>query len=142
MRSIRVAAALALLVTGSPALSQANAFSPAERADGEAKIQSGAKSLATTVRDPSSASFRNVFLQKRVNKNGTHVTVCGEVNARNGYGGLAGFQPFILVGDKVYVGTALGSISVGEMCRNNNPAVDTRDYTTEMKDAFSAALRN
>jgi hypothetical protein len=139
MRAVQIVVMSALLASA-PALSQAEAFSPADRSEGEAKIQFGARRLATTVRDPSSASFRNVFIQKRVNKYGIHITVCGEMNARNGYGGLAGFQPFIITGDKVYVGTALGSIGVGEMCRNNNPAVDTRDYTKEMKAAYLIAL--
>lgn len=42
------------------------------------------------LRDPRSAQFRNV----RMIVNGGTSVVCGEVNARNGYGGYNGFEPF------------------------------------------------
>lgn len=43
------------------------------------------------LKDPASAQFRNM----RAGQNGESVTVCGEVNARNSFGGFAGFSPFI-----------------------------------------------
>lgn len=43
------------------------------------------------LKDPQSAQFRNV----KGGQNGGSVTVCGEVNARNSYGGYPGFSPFI-----------------------------------------------
>lgn len=39
------------------------------------------------LKDPKSATFRNLFY--------TGKAVCGEVNAKNGFGGYTGFQPFI-----------------------------------------------
>lgn len=39
-----------------------------------------------SLRDPASAEFRNI----RETTNG----VCGEVNAKNGFGGMTGFEPF------------------------------------------------
>lgn len=44
------------------------------------------------LRDPGSAVFRNVrLIESRVDGIGA---VCGEVNARNGFGGMSGFGPF------------------------------------------------
>ncbi|SKB95917.1 hypothetical protein [Sphingopyxis flava] len=119
---------------------QSAGITPEERAQAEASIQRAGQYLAQTMRDPSSASFRNVFLYKRVNaKPGMQVTVCGEVNARNGYGGLTGYQMFMISGERVYVGTSLG-FQVSYLCQNNNPAIDTHDYSSELRASFDAAL--
>jgi len=40
------------------------------------------------LRDPSSATFGKLFM-------GNNNLVCGYVNARNGFGGMTGMQPFI-----------------------------------------------
>jgi hypothetical protein len=135
-RDIVVAAALALSV---PVGAQEAAFTAEQRAEGEAKIRIAAQHLATSVRDPSSTSFRNVFIQKRVTDKGEPLTLCGEVNGKNGYGGFTGFQPFILIGDKVSVGKVF-SMDVAFLCKNRNPIIDTRDYAPEMKAAYDAAL--
>ena len=56
----------------------------------------GAKQLVRArLRDPKSAEFRNVTTHGRV--------VCGEVNARNGFGGMTGFQRFVAAGDSAFV---------------------------------------
>jgi hypothetical protein len=139
MRQIRIAFTTALAsVALSPALAQSPAFTAAQRADGEAQIQVAAKDIAKNSRDPASVTFRNVFLQKRVVGNREPVGVCGEINGRNGFGGLTGFQPFTLVGDQVYVGTFM-DMSVTELCTNNSPIIDTRDYTPEITAAYKAA---
>ena len=129
---------VALLVFTAPALAQAPTFTTAQRAEGEAQIQVAAKAIAKTVRDPSSVTFRNVFIQKRVMPGREPVTLCGEINGRNAFGGLSGFRAFTLVGDQVYVGTAVG-FAVEELCSNNNPIVDARDYTPELTAAYKAA---
>lgn len=46
------------------------------------------------LKDPESATFRKLFLVK--NQKGE--AVCGEVNAKNSYGGYVGFQPFVSSG--------------------------------------------
>jgi hypothetical protein len=121
-------------------MAQSAGITPEERVVAEASIQKAGEYLAQTMRDPASATFRNVFLYKRVNaKPGHQVTVCGEVNARNGYGGLTGFQQFMTSGDNVYINRML-SFDVAYLCRNNNPAIDGRDYSPELRAAFNAAL--
>lgn len=47
-----------------------------------------------SVREPSSATFRNVKLYRPFPGQDTPV-VCGEVNSKNGFGGMSGFQGFI-----------------------------------------------
>jgi hypothetical protein len=56
-------------------------------------------------------------------------------NGKNGFGGFTGYQAFILVGDTVHVGRALG-LDVSYLCRNRNPIIDTRDYAPEMQASF------
>lgn len=71
----------------------------------EAEIQ-----VRAGMRDPDSVQFQGV---------GVHVNqgapiVCGEVNAKNGLGGYAGFQRFIYMGSRL--GTVLESnMAAGEM---------------------------
>ncbi|MCD9005185.1 hypothetical protein LDO31_02850 [Luteimonas sp. XNQY3] len=47
------------------------------------------------LKDPASAEFRNVHLSK---KSGAPV-VCGEVNSKNSFGGMGGYQRFVSAGD-------------------------------------------
>ena len=131
---------LLALVMPVAAMAQSAGVTAEERTQAEANIQRAGRYLAETMRDPASATFRNVFLYKRISaKPGHQVTVCGEVNARNGYGGLNGFQQFMVSGERVYVGKML-SFDVAYLCRNNNPAIDTRDYAAEIRASFNAAL--
>jgi hypothetical protein len=46
------------------------------------------------LRDPSSAVFRNVKIYRPLPNRNTPV-VCGEVNSKNGFGGMTGYQGFI-----------------------------------------------
>lgn len=110
-----------------------------QRADGEAQVAKAGRLLADTLRDTSSAKFRSVFLQKSIGKDGKeYVSVCGEVNSKNGYGGMSGFHKFMLVGDSVYVGGPGQIINADEICDNGRAVVDTRDYSPEVRKAFDA----
>lgn len=46
------------------------------------------------LKDPDSANFRN----EKVIQNETGMYVCGEVNAKNSYGGYVGFMPYFSTG--------------------------------------------
>ena len=46
------------------------------------------------LKDPDSANFRN----EKVIQNETGIYVCGEVNAKNSYGGYVGFMPYFSTG--------------------------------------------
>lgn len=50
-------------------------------------------SITDKLRDPKAAQYRNMRL---VDHGRGKVSICGEVNARNGYGGYGGFEPFAL----------------------------------------------
>lgn len=64
------------------------------------EIDTAKDAVAERLRDPSSAQFRNV---KAGQANNGLNTVCGEVNAKNGYGGYAGYQRFITNSDGKFV---------------------------------------
>lgn len=52
-----------------------------------------AKAIGNDLRDPLSAQYRNVKRSSRNLKTGA-IVYCGEVNAKNAYGGYVGFTPF------------------------------------------------
>jgi hypothetical protein len=131
----------ALLATGiaTAGICQTSLFTAEQRAEGEALVTKAGGLLADSLRDTDSTKFRDVFLQKTVGQDGKeHVSLCGEVNSRNGFGGMSGFHKFMLIGDKVWVGGPGQIIDADEICNNGRGIVDTRDYTPELRKAFDA----
>lgn len=61
--------------------------------------QLGEDAIRAKLKDPASAEFRNV---KFYDGSGKPIT-CGEVNAKNGFGGYGGFERFISAGDVITV---------------------------------------
>lgn len=61
--------------------------------------------IKARMNDPESAQFRNVYVSSLS-------LVCGEVNAKNGFGGYTGFQRFISGGELQFVET---DMAAGEM---------------------------
>jgi hypothetical protein len=94
---------LAAQVKGEPAPAQSNA------ATLEARVISLAEQVVTEgLRDPQSAMFRNVTIHHRDCHSGQciddpagQVIVCGEVNAKNGFGGYTGFEGFVVWNGRV-----------------------------------------
>lgn len=63
--------------------------------------------LDTRLRDSQSARFREVALRRSID--GTAWEICGLVNAKNAYGGYAGYTHFTgMIVDTTYVVTAIG----------------------------------
>lgn len=60
-------------------------------------IAAGKDAIRQQLKDPDSAKFRNVHFYSG---GGIPVT-CGEVNARNGFGGYSGFERFVAAGDVI-----------------------------------------
>ena len=54
-------------------------------------IEASVDAIRNRMKDPASAQFRNV----RLRPYGSGQVVCGEVNAKNSYGGYVGFVPFV-----------------------------------------------
>lgn len=77
-----------LFVTGGE--DQAHEVKPSTPSDFQIK-SAGQKWLKDKLKDPDSVEFRNVFVS-------TANAVCGEFNAKNSFGGYAGFQRFISAG--------------------------------------------
>lgn len=71
------------------------------RANGEKKAKEAALlNLRNDMKDPESARFKNV----RLVPYSTGKVFCGEVNAKNSYGGYIGFMPFVagISGAEIY----------------------------------------
>ena len=135
---IRYIAAAAFLCS-TAAWGQALVLSDELRAEGEAMVRTAGAQLADTLRDTSGTRFRNVFLRKTIGKDGNeHVSLCGEVNSRNGFGGMSGFHSFMLAGDRVWVGGPGQILNADEICNNGRGTIDGRDYTPELRAAFDA----
>jgi hypothetical protein len=64
--------------------------------------------IKAMLKDPGSAEFRKVF----VSKSSGMPVVCGQVNAKNSFGGFSGYQRFISAGTTQALESAMG---VGEM---------------------------
>lgn len=64
--------------------------------------------IKSKLKDPSSAQFNGVFISRAI---GAPI-VCGQVNAKNGFGGYTGFQRFISGGTIQVIETEM---AVGEM---------------------------
>lgn len=59
--------------------------------------------IAAQLRDPSSAEFRGLELRRYVFEAQPGTAVCGEVNAKNGFGGYAGFSRFYATHDEAVI---------------------------------------
>ena len=131
--------ALLAMVLATAGIGQTSVLTTGQRAEGEVMVAKAGGLLADSLRDTSSAKFRDVFLQKTVGRDGNeHVSLCGEVNSKNGYGGMSGFHKFMLIGDKVWVGGPGQIINADEICGNGRATIDSRDYTPELRKAFDA----
>lgn len=62
---------------------------------GSQDIEKAKKAVASRLKDPESANFRNVEIYR---DNGS-VTVCGEVNSKNGFGGYGEYSRFMWDGE-------------------------------------------
>lgn len=135
-----VALALLLIIAASPAAAETDYALPrplteAERATGEAMIDTAARYLVDIAKEPESVRFRRVHLRTNLDPtNGqVRIGVCGETNGRNSYGGYTGWRTFSY---------ARGALRFGE---NECPATrgwyDGRDYAPELTQAFAAASR-
>jgi len=65
-------------------------------------IDTAKQMILTTLKDPDSAKFGNVFF-------GRKATICGTVNAKNSFGGYTGAQVFTI--DAKYVRVGDGAVS-------------------------------
>ncbi|WP_162928365.1 hypothetical protein [Sphingopyxis terrae] len=79
----------------------------ADRGKQEAWIAAAQISVKKRLKDPSSAEFRNVHFYS----GGKAAVACGEVNAKNSFGGYSGYERFVAAGSTnlVFLESDLGS---------------------------------
>lgn len=78
----------------------------------EEAVERATRAVKAQLRDPSSAEFSNV----RVRGNDVQMTVCGEVNARNAYGGYAGSMAFYVL---VFDGAEVPTLATSDLLAEN-----------------------
>lgn len=83
--------------------------------DSRARVQAQ-NSVKSLLRDGDSAEFRNLRVMKS-ESGGRYV--CGEVNSRNAFGGYAGYQQFVSVGQMTFLQEQVSDFSEvwQEFCR-------------------------
>lgn len=89
----------------------ANAYADAEKQD--LWIVGSQDAVCERLKDADSAKFRNVQFYSG---SGSPI-VCGEVNARNGFGGFSGFERFIAKGPRMPAVLASDMASPREMSK-------------------------
>jgi hypothetical protein len=80
----------------------------ADQRKAQLAMKAGTESVITRLRDPHSAEFKDIDFDTITG------TVCGYVNARNGFGGYTGFKPFTAAGEgnfTVYIAQSGDSLS-------------------------------
>jgi hypothetical protein len=77
-----------------------NSLSPFEVRTVNYLASVGKPALEAQLREPSSATYRNVIVTRNPVTAGLF-TFCGEVNSKNGFGGYSGFEPFVVIGRNV-----------------------------------------
>lgn len=98
MRGVLTAAALIAVL--SPALAQVPAKKAAKAPAPNPMEQEGRAAVLATLKDPGSAQFQKVSVRQATNKRGEPFpVVCGEVNAKNSFGGYIGFAPWVYLAD-------------------------------------------
>lgn len=87
------------------------------------------RQVAEVLKDPGSAKFTNM----ETHGSGADQVVCGEVNAKNGFGAYAGAKPFMVRGGMLYLPTTTtcclltqleereGTASLYRECEANQP---------------------
>lgn len=61
----------------------------------ESYIELNQERIKGQLKDPESARFRNVFVSNTIYISDDTPMVCGEVNAKNSFGGYTGFKRFV-----------------------------------------------
>lgn len=65
-----------------------------QAAAGMILVSAAKDAVSAAMKDPQSVEFRNVRTVDLVTEAGTGLIVCGEFNAKNGFGGYSGFEKF------------------------------------------------
>ena len=111
-----------LLLGGLLALVAVSANAQINSIEDKKAIDTAKQIITDNLKDPNSANFRDINVYHLTNKNTNETkisAVCGEVNARNSYGGYAGFKKFVAVmlGDKPQVAVEDGKPALYPMLK-------------------------
>lgn len=65
------------------------------------KVNEAKDYIVNSLKDPGSANFRNIKIFQIEHVGGIDTLICGEVNAKNSYGGYEGFKIFVIWENKM-----------------------------------------
>lgn len=70
------------------------------------------------LKDNEAVRFRNVFFRTTIGRDGRyHHGLCGEINAKNSFGGYSGWEPFFSSGRNLYIGTEPNTLDALVQCK-------------------------
>lgn len=92
------------------------------------KIEGFKQNVTRNLKDPESAKFRDVKLNK------AKTALCGEVNAKNGFGAFSGYQAFVAVDSAAF-------IMRGDSC-NIGSITDQIECLSERNKFLELAVKN
>jgi hypothetical protein len=58
-------------------------------------VTAAKQTLGNALKDPGSVQYKALFVSKRDTPTGHELSLCGQMNAKNSYGGYEGFRSFI-----------------------------------------------
>ncbi|MBC3937188.1 hypothetical protein H8K47_17660 [Undibacterium sp. CY7W] len=100
--------------------------SPSEAELEEAKISELKEFVSSSLKGPKSSQFRNVRLNRGV--------LCGEMNAKNGFGAYVGFKKFFAVGERFAYVDGLGLVAGNAPASDINDAIKSLDRENKILD--------
>ena len=95
MKAVVIVSVIAALAAASPALSK-DYYDKSRDVQRIAWMDRGMEMVRSKLKDGDSAKFRGVFFSD----GGSVPVSCGEVNAKNSFGGYGGFQRFVSAGSR------------------------------------------
>jgi uncharacterized protein YceK len=136
-KSLLLAVAVAALVSGCVSTPKSTTRTPQKKEVKEptrvrvpltAEQESAAKAaVRSSLKDPGSAEFYDLYGAKDPKDETIKVSYCGQVNAKNSYGGYVGRTPFIVLGDKALLwerrpkyGYSMNNSLIDDICKTIN----------------------
>lgn len=93
------------------------------------------------LKDAPSARFRSVFVQTTIGTDGHyHHALCGQVNARNGFGGYSGWESFFATAEHLTLERdSIGPMTPSVLCdQSKNLTPRTADFASYLQQYVSA----
>ncbi len=97
-------------------------------------VDEAGQALLDNLIDPASARYRSVFIRTTIGRDQLpHLTICGQVNAKNAMGGYTGWTAFAYSGGAVGLLVGRGGIVGADVvCQPGRGHWDATDYAARV----------